>query len=64
MIRGIQIALLFAVMVPFAWMVRSGVRGLSDYWLDMSVAAVIGFALCFALWRWDERIRQRDGKGS
>jgi hypothetical protein len=62
MIRIIQIALLLAVMIPFAWMVKSGVRGLSDYWLDIGVAAVAGFLVCFALWRWDERIRQRSGR--
>lgn len=61
MIRWVQIALLLAVMIPFAWVVKSGVRGLSDYWLDLGVAALIGFLLCFMLWRWDERIRQRSG---
>lgn len=64
MIRILKVVLLLAIVVPFAWIVRSEVRGLSDYWLDMSVAVFVGFALCFALWRWDERIRQRDGRGS
>lgn len=64
MIRIIQIGLLLAVMIPFAWLVKGGVQGLSSYWLDMGTAALVGFGLCYALWRWDARIRQRDGTGN
>lgn len=59
MIRVIQLVLLVAVMVPFTAVVKSVVAGLSSYHLDMAVSALVGFCLCYALWRWDERIRQR-----
>ncbi len=61
LIRLIQIALLLAIIIPFGMAVRGGVGTLSDYWLDMGIAALVGFGTCFALWRWDERIRQREG---
>lgn len=61
MIRVVQIALLFAIIIPFGMAVRAGVHSLSDYWRDMAFAGLVGFMLCFALWRWDERIRQRAG---
>lgn len=59
MIRALQIVLLLAVIIPFAGLVKSIVTGLSDNHLDLAVAALFGFCLCYALWRWDERIRQR-----
>jgi hypothetical protein len=58
-IRFFQIALLLAIIVPFSWAVKSGVMSLSKYHLDLATAALVGFILCYALWRWDERIRQR-----
>lgn len=61
MIRVVQIALLLAIVIPFGMAVRAGVHSLSDYWKDMAFAGLVGFILCFALWRWDERIRQREG---
>lgn len=62
MIRFVQIALLIAIILPFGALVKSVVSGLSSYHLDLAVAALVGFCLCYGLWRWDERIRQR-GKG-
>lgn len=61
MIRIVQLALLIAIVVPFGMAVRAGVHSLSDYWKDMAFAGLVGFMLCFVLWWWDKRIRQREG---
>lgn len=61
--RIVQIALLLAIVIPFGVAVRWGVSRLSDYWLDLGFAALIGFALCYALWRWDDRIKERQKRG-
>lgn len=63
MIRLIQIALLLAIIVPFGIAVRWGVGSLSDYWLDMGVAALIGFAACYGLWQWNDRQRENSSRG-
>lgn len=59
MIRIAMTVALLAIILPFGAFVRSVVSGLSSYHLDLAVAALVGFCLCYALWRWDERIRQR-----
>ncbi len=61
MIRFVQIALLVAIVVPFAWMVKAGVAELSPRWLDFASGIPVGIAICYAFWRWDDRIRQRSG---
>ena len=61
MIRLIQIALLLAIMIPFGMAVRAFHAGISDSGRDIWTGMLIGFAICYALWRWDERIRQREG---
>lgn len=59
MIRLIQIALLLAIIIPFGMAVRWGVGMLSDYWLDMGVAALVGFGACYALWQMDNRAKRQ-----
>lgn len=61
MTRLIQIALLLAIIIPFGMAVRAFHDGLPDSGRDVWTGIVIGFLLCYALWRWDERTRQRDG---
>lgn len=62
MIRVVMIVLLFAVMMPVAWLIKSTHEGLSDYGRDLWFAGVVGFVICYGLWHWDEKIRQRGGK--
>lgn len=57
MIRVIQIALLLAVMIPFAWLVKSGTANLSPRWLDFFGGVWVGLIICYGLWRWDDRQR-------
>lgn len=57
MIRIVQIGLLLAVMVPFAWLVKSGVANLSPRWLDFLSGIPVGMLICYGLWRWDDRQR-------
>ena len=62
--RILSIVLFFAVMVPFSWAVKAFDASLSQRGHDIQAGALIGFFLCWLLWRWDERIkaRQREGK--
>ena len=62
--RIVQIALLFAIMIPFAWAVKSGVATLSPRWLDFFGGVWVGLGLCYALWRWDDRAKTRQREGS
>lgn len=63
MIRLIQIALLLAVIIPFGMAVRWGVEGLGQRGLDFGTGIGVGMMICYALWMWSDRIRQRDGVG-
>lgn len=63
MIRLIQIALLLAIIIPFGWAVKWGVMSLPEYWRDMGFAALVGFFLCWLLWQWDNRIKERQSRG-
>ena len=63
MTRLIQFAILIAVIVPFGWMVSSFQKGLGQSGNDIWLGIVIGFAICFALWRWDDRTKARQGDG-
>jgi hypothetical protein len=60
-IRFVQIALLLAIVIPFAWLVKSGHGMLSSEmkWFFGGVPA--GMAIMLALNAWDKRIRQRSG---
>ena len=64
MIRAIQIALLLAVIVPFAWAVKSGVSMLPRDLVMIGAGIPIGLGLSMLLDKWDARIRQRDGTGN
>lgn len=59
LIRFIQIALLFAVMIPFAWMVKWTDAQLPARLQDVLTGVPIGMAIMLALNAWDRRIRRR-----
>ncbi len=61
MTRLIQIALLLAIIIPFGMAVRWGVEGLGQRGLDFGTGIVVGIMICYALWMWSDRIRQREG---
>ena len=61
MIRLVQVALLLAIVIPFGMAVRAFHAGIGDSGRDIWTGIVIGFLICYALWKWDERIRQREG---
>jgi len=61
LIRIVQIALLLAVMIPLGMAIRWGVTGLPERGKDIGFGVVIGIAICYAFWMWDNRIRQREG---
>lgn len=62
MIRIVQIALLIAAVITLGMALKALHAGISDSGRDIWTGIVIGFLICYALWRWDDRIRQRDGK--
>lgn len=59
MIRFVQIALLIAVVVPFAWLVKSGHGMMSEEMKWFASGIPVGIAICYAFWMWDNR--QREG---
>lgn len=62
LLRLVMLALLIAVMWPIAYFWKGFVYSLSDQWVMFGSGGVVGFAMCYALWRWEERIRQRAGR--
>lgn len=61
-VRTVQVVLFLAIIIPFGWMVREGVATLDQRGLDLGSGVVIGMALMFGLWQWDERLRRRNRK--
>ena len=64
MIRIVQIVLLIAIMVPFGWGVRWVHGELGQSGKDIWLGAVIGFVICYGLWRWHDRIKERQSAGA
>ena len=62
-IRIVQIALLIAIIIPFGVAVRWGVERLGQRGLDFGSGIVLGLRIGYALWRWDERIKERHRRG-
>lgn len=56
--RFVQAALLFAIMVPVLMAAKFAVSLLDQRGLDVSTGVIVGMALMFGLWRWDERLRR------
>lgn len=64
MIRIIQIALLFAVMIPFGIAVKWGVSNLpakEAAWFGLGLLS--GMGIYQALWSWHDRIKERQSRG-
>jgi hypothetical protein len=60
-IRVVQLALFFAIMIPFAMGVKWSVGFLDQHELDIATGIIIGMAISLALQSWDERLRRRAG---
>jgi putative effector of murein hydrolase LrgA (UPF0299 family) len=60
-IRVVQLALFFAIMIPFAMGVKWSVGFLDQRGLDIATGIIIGMAISLALQSWDERLRRRAG---
>jgi hypothetical protein len=56
--RLVQIALLFAIMIPFWLATKSMVATLGQRGLDVSTGVILGMVLMFCLWQWDNRLRR------
>lgn len=61
--RLIQIVLLFAIIIPFGMAVQWGVESLPDRGKDIGFGIVIGLWIAYALWCWDDRIKERQSRG-
>ena len=61
--RLVQIALLLAIVIPFGMAVRWGVGNLGQRGLDFGSGIVVGLVIAYALWRWDDRIKERQKRG-
>jgi hypothetical protein len=61
--RLTQIALLIAIIVPFGLAVRAFQQSLGQSGNDIWLGVVIGFVLCFCLWKWDDKIKERAAQG-
>lgn len=61
--RIIQFALLLAIIIPFGWMVRWGVNRLPEAAVWFGAGIPVGIAICYALWMWDNRIKERQSRG-
>lgn len=59
MIRIVQTALLLAIVIPFGIAVRWADGQLPQRVQDVLTGVPIGMAICYALWMWDNRIKQR-----
>ena len=61
--RLVQIALLIAIVIPFGMAVRWVDGQLPTRIQDVLTGIPIGIAICYALWRWDDRIKERQSRG-
>ena len=63
MTRLIQFAILLASIIPFGMAVRWGGDQLPERAKDVSFGIFLGILIAYALWRWHERIKERQGRG-
>ena len=61
--RVAQVGLLFAVVIPFAIMVRWADGQLPQRIQDVLTGVPLGIAICYGFWRWDARIKERHRRG-
>lgn len=61
--RSLQFALLLAIVIPFGMAVKWGVGNLDQRGLDFGSGIVVGLLLGLALWRWEDRIKERQKRG-
>jgi hypothetical protein len=61
-IQAVKVALFFAIIIPFGFAVRHLHDWLGQSSQDVWTGIVIGFVLCFALWRWHERITEQKAR--
>lgn len=59
LVRLTKLALFLAIIIPFGMMVRALVLSLDQRGLDLGTGVMVGMALMFALWQWDDRLRRR-----
>ncbi len=61
--RLVQIVLLFAIMIPFGIAVQWGVNLLPRDLALVAGGIPIGIGIAYALWCWDDRIKERQSRG-
>lgn len=58
--RVVAVVLFVIVMTLWATGVKWFVGALSERESDIGTGVVIGFVLCYALWRWDSHIQRKN----
>jgi hypothetical protein len=59
--KAVQVAIFFAIMIPFAMGVKWAVAFLDQRGLDIATGIIVGLVIGLCLWQWDERLRRRAG---
>lgn len=63
MSRLIYIALLLAIIIPFGMAVRWGVDQMPEAGGWFGLGLLMGILITYALWMWDNRIKERQSRG-